>query len=135
MSGARYPEQDLVPDLAERQNAYRLFHEWIAAMDRLIAAEHSGESAEMLDELAEAMNEAERIYDDCGVELYCDFSDEPQTCGMTGAPLRVGDELVYDPDTNQIFLRSVYGPPRTRRQMAGMLPRNMIHASAWPEAV
>jgi len=95
-----------IDDLAERQNALRLFYEYMAAVDALVVAIHAGADADEVDELAEAANEAERIYNDCGYELDCDYADEPLICAATGAPILVSEPRVFDPETNDVFLRA-----------------------------
>lgn len=99
-----FPTQ--IEDLAERQNALRLFREYMAAVDALVVAIHGGADADEVDELAEAANEAERIYNDCGYELDCDYADEPLICAATGAPILVSEPRVFDPETNDVFLRA-----------------------------
>lgn len=99
----------MVDDLAERQNALRLFNEYIALVDLLVVAKHAGCDEDEIDELTAAVNEAERIYDDCGYELDCDYADEPLICARTGAPILTTDVRVFDPSTNDVFLRASVG--------------------------
>jgi len=95
----------IVDDLAERQNALRLFNEYMSAVDALVVAYHAGATADEIDELTAAVNEAERVYDDCGYELDCDYSDEPTICARTGTPIIIGDKVIHDMTTNEVFLR------------------------------
>ena len=91
--------------LAECQNALRLYRAYLDAMDAYLCGFYAGIDAAALDELAEEMNEAERVYEDCGVELDCDFADEPMICDRTGIPLVVGDTRIIDATRNRVYLR------------------------------
>lgn len=94
-----------------RMEALRLFRLYMATYD----AWRSGpEHAHAIGPLHTAMVEACAAYERHGVELDCDYSDEPWICGLSGVPLVEGDEYVVDPALSHIrYLRAACKlPPR-----------------------
>lgn len=105
------------PDNIEaREEVARLYQEWMAAEEALANVTDKTPPDEC-EALQEACDKAENAYADHPVQLYENYSnaDEIVRCGLSNVPVLADDEIVEDPGTGEIFLRSALGlPPRAK---------------------
>jgi hypothetical protein len=112
------------PDNMEvREEAARLYEALVKAQDARDEASQDMPEDEfkVLDHAASAAEEAYEAHP-LVLSTSCD-GDEVLRCGACKAPLLDGDEIVEDPDTGEMFLRSACGlPPRAEEEDGKVLP-------------
>lgn len=113
------------PDnMEERLEALRLYEEF-RRLDNARAEATTIMPDEEYDVLDKAADAAQEAYDTHPtpplIESY--DAESVKRCGVCEAPLFEDDELLVDPSTGELFLRSALGlPPRPKEEEGQMLP-------------
>lgn len=116
-----FSKSDL-PDIAEREQAFELHRVWEELADKAHELFQNEADPEAI-RLADAKrNEAEEALADCGIALESDDEGNAVRCAICDAPIRVGDETLFDYDTGEHVLRVAIGLPPRNQEEKELLP-------------
>jgi hypothetical protein len=101
-------------NIDQRNEAFRLYMIHSDLRDRWNNGEMAeSERLDLRRDMQEALDAYYEYSAENVVDLYFDFNDDPQKCGISGAPILTSEEFVEDVHTGELFLRSALGlPPR-----------------------